>query len=198
MRKILWVLVAVVALALSLPAAAAQGKSQGKGKGKPETTGESAEKGQKPDKAEKAEGKEKSKEVKEREEAEEQEREREAGKGRAFGKEHERTVREWFGDNANLQGLPPGLAKREELPPGLQRHLERNGTLPPGLQKRLQPLPQSLEAKLPKTIEGVKRGIVNGNVVLIEERTSKILDIINDVVGGGRAEGSTGVRRQQD
>lgn len=185
MRKILWILVALLALALSLPAAAAQGKSQGKAK--PQEKGKAAEK------AEKGKGKEKSKEEKEMEE----EREREAAKGRAFGKEHEKTVREWFGHNSNLQGLPPGLAKREELPPGLQRHLERNGTLPPGLQKRLQPLPRSLEAKLPKTIEGLKRGIVNGNVVLIEERTSKILDIINDVVGGGSAESSTGVRRRE-
>lgn len=185
MRKILWILVAVLALALSLPAAAAQGKSQGKAK--PQEKGKAAEK------AEKGKGKEKSKEEKERE----VEREREAAQGRAFGKEHEKAVREWFGNSSNLQGLPPGLAKREELPPGLQRHLERNGTLPPGLQKRLQPLPQSLEAKLPKTIEGVKRGIVNGNVVLIEERTSKILDIINDVVGGGSAESSTGVRRRE-
>ena len=180
MRRILWVLVAVVALALSLPAASAQGKGQGKGK--PETTGESAEKGQKPDKAEKAEGKEKSKEVKEREEAEEQEREREAGKGRAFGKEHERTVREWFGDNANLQGLPPGLAKRDELPPGLQKHLERNGTLPPGLQKRIQPLPTRLESQLPKPAPGTRRVVVAGNVILMEERTSKVLDIVRDVI----------------
>src|SRR3990172_4260933 len=187
MKKILWPLLLTLALALAVPALAAQGKGQGKpaDKGKPAEAGKSAEHG-KPDDA----GKKDDKADKEREE--------QAAKGRAFGKDHEKTIRDWFGDNANLQGLPPGLAKREELPPGLQRHLERNGTLPPGLQKRLQPLPQSLEAKLPKTIEGVKRGIVNGNVVLIEERTSKILDIINDVVGGGRAEGSTGVRRQQD
>jgi len=189
MRRILWILVAVLALALSLPVAAAQGQSQAKGK--PQEKGKAAEK------AEKGKGKEESKKEKEMEEEQEREREREAGKGRAFGKEHENAVRAWFGNNSNLQGLPPGLAKREELPPGLQRHLERNGTLPPGLQKRLQPLPQSLEAKLPKTPEGVKRGIVNGNVVLIEERTSKILDIINDVVGGGSAEGSTGVRRRE-
>ena len=30
-------------------------------------------------------------------------------------------------------GLPPGLAKRDELPPGLEKQLEKNGTLPPGL-----------------------------------------------------------------
>ncbi|MGH8246109.1 MAG: hypothetical protein ACREUU_06730 [Gammaproteobacteria bacterium] len=34
-------------------------------------------------------------------------------------------------------GLPPGLAKRGgNLPPGLQRHIDRTGQLPPGLEKR--------------------------------------------------------------
>ncbi len=34
-------------------------------------------------------------------------------------------------------GLPPGLAKRGgNLPPGLQRHVDRTGQLPPGLEKK--------------------------------------------------------------
>ncbi len=38
------------------------------------------------------------------------------------------------------QTLPPGLAKRSgDLPPGLQRHIERTGQLPPGLEKRTAP-----------------------------------------------------------
>ncbi|MGH9804170.1 MAG: hypothetical protein ACRD4D_03275 [Candidatus Acidiferrales bacterium] len=205
MKKTLWILVAMVALALSLPAAA-----QGQGKDKPKGKPAAQEKGaQKPDEA-KGKGKEKAEEKssekadeakakpKTKKEIEaEREHERRAAQGRAFGKDHEKSIRDFFGSQQNLQGLPPGLAKREELPPGLQRHLERNGTLPPGLQKRLQPLPSSLEIKLPKTPDGVKRGIVNGNVVVVEERTSKILDIIKDVTfgGGGQEQSSTGVRR---
>lgn len=200
MKKILWVLVAFLALAISLPAVAAQGKP-----GKPEGQGQSQGKGQakaKPAGKEKGEekaeeGKAKAKSKKEIEE--EQEHERQAAQGRAFGKQHEKAIREWFGDKKNLAGLPPGLAKREELPPGLQKHLERDGTLPPGLQKRLEPLPTSLEAKLPKLPEGVKRGVVAGSVVVIEERTSKILDIVKDVLGGGGSEeSSTGVRRTKE
>ncbi len=38
-------------------------------------------------------------------------------------------------------GLPPGLAKRNNLPPGLQKHLWKHGSLPPGLQKRIGPGP---------------------------------------------------------
>ena len=45
-------------------------------------------------------------------------------------------------------GLPPGLAKKDRLPPGLERQLRRNAQLPPGLQKRLTPFPSALEAEL--------------------------------------------------
>ena len=77
-------------------------------------------------------------------------------------------------------GLPPGLAKKDSLPPGLARQLERNGTLPPGLAKR--DLPADLEAKLPRTVGDHKRVIVDNDVVLIEQATGKILDILKDVV----------------
>lgn len=199
MRRMLWVVVALLTLALSAPAAPGQGRGKPAGQGKPETGGQSAEK-KKPETGEQEKKKEKEKEKeKAKKEKEEQERERQAAQGRAFGKEHEKKIRAWFGNPTNLQGLPPGLAKREQLPPGLQRQLQRNGTLPPGLQKRIQPLPQSLESQLPKPPAGVKRVVVAGNVILLEERTSKILDIVQDVrgSGSGRSEPSTGVRRTQ-
>ena len=187
MRKIFWVLIAVLALTLTLPAA----PPPGAGHGKPPDKGKPAEaKGKPAEKAEEAKEKGKSKEEREADD----ERERQAAQGRAFGKEHEKSIRAWFGSKKNLQGLPPGLAKREELPPGLQRQLERNGRLPYGLQKRLEPLPPTLEAKLPTVPDGVKRGVFNGNVIIVEERTSRILDIVKDVMGVGSEEGSTGVR----
>jgi hypothetical protein len=102
--------------------------------------------------------------------------------GSGFGKEEVRIIREWFSSPANLNGLPPGLAKREQLPPGLQRQLARNGTLPPGLQKKVQPLPRDLEIKLPRLPDGRRRIIVAGNVILLEERTALIVDIIQDIL----------------
>ncbi len=187
MKKLILVLLTAVALALSLPALAAQGQSQGKSK--------AGEKAKGSEGADKGKEKQKSKAEQDREREQEQEHERQAAQGRAFGKEHEHKIREFFSNHHNLEGLPPGLAKREELPPGLQRHLERDGVLPPGLQKRLEPLPRALEVQLPATPTGIKRGVVNGNVVVIEERTSRILDIIHDVIGGGSERGETGVRR---
>lgn len=76
--------------------------------------------------------------------------------------------------------LPHGLAKRGgDLPPGLERHLEKYGHLPPGLETR--ELPDDLKKRLPKAHKGTKRVIVNDDVLLIEEATGVILDILKDV-----------------
>ena len=79
-------------------------------------------------------------------------------------------------------GLPPGLAKRDSLPPGLAKYLEKHGTLPPGLEVR--GLPDALEARLPDPGPGRKRVVVDDDVLLIETRTGRVLDILSDVIGG--------------
>lgn len=81
---------------------------------------------------------------------------------------------------------PPGLAKRDSLPPGLAKHLEKHGTLPPGLE--LRGLPDSLEAQLPDPGPGRKRVVVDDDVLLIETRTGRVLDILRDVIGGPRSD----------
>lgn len=77
-------------------------------------------------------------------------------------------------------GLPPGLARKEKLPPGLERQLQKKGTLPPGLAKRN--LPPDLASRLPSTPPDLERIIVDTNVLLVEKATGVILDIIHDVV----------------
>ncbi len=75
--------------------------------------------------------------------------------------------------------LPPGLAKRETLPPGLAKQLQVNGTLPPGLAKR--DLPADLESRLPPILPGQKRMLVGDDMLLIEEKTNRILDIVRGI-----------------
>jgi len=98
-----------------------------------------------------------------------------------FSKDEEKTIRDWFADKKNLQGLPPGGA-RADLSIGPRHHLDPGSSLPPDLQKRMQPLPKSLEKRLPKPPEGVRRVVVGGDVILLEEQTSKVLDVLPDVV----------------
>lgn len=76
-------------------------------------------------------------------------------------------------------GLPPGLAKRDQLPPGLAK---RGNQLPPGLQKG--DLPPELESKLPDLPDNVERVIVDESVLLIEKGTNVILDVIDGVLRG--------------
>jgi len=47
------------------------------------------------------------------------------------------------GNHDQGNNLPPGLAKKDRLPPGLEKQLERRGTLPPGLQRKSVPAPSS-------------------------------------------------------
>ena len=94
-----------------------------------------------------------------------------------FGSGDLNLIRTWFGNSHNLQGLPPGLAKRDSLPPGLQRQLQRNGTLPPGLQQHLHPVPTDLGRRLPTLIDGISRVIIGGQILLVNDRTNVILDI---------------------
>ncbi len=81
------------------------------------------------------------------------------------------------------RSLPPGLAKRNDLPPGLARQYQRNGTLPPGLAKR--DLPADLSQRLPRPRFGTERVAVDNDVLLIQQSTGVILDILTDVIAGG-------------
>ena len=77
--------------------------------------------------------------------------------------------------------FPPGLAKQETLPYGLGWHLRRHDALPPGLQKR--DLPPDLASRLPKPPPGHARLIVGDDVVLFEESTGIVIDVLEDVSG---------------
>jgi hypothetical protein len=101
-----------------------------------------------------------------------------------FLPEERRIIQDYYHHAAPSKGLPPGLAKRRgKLPPGLQKQLDRNGKLPPGLQKRLEPLPADLDRRLPQLPQSWERVILERDVVLIDRRTNRILDIIENVVG---------------
>jgi hypothetical protein len=97
-----------------------------------------------------------------------------------FGVEERLYILDWFHDSNNLKALPPSFAKRE-LPAGTQQLLEKDGKLPPGLESKLQPLPVVLEGTLPKLPDGNRRILVGDNVILLDEATSSIVDIIAGV-----------------
>ncbi len=94
--------------------------------------------------------------------------------GKFYGKKKDK------GEPGRGKGLPPGLAKKGKLPPGLQKQLERNGRLPPGLAAN--PLPYEAVVNLPPPANGTERAIVDTSVVLLEKGTGLILDVLKDVL----------------
>ena len=92
---------------------------------------------------------------------------------RSFSAHDRRVIRNCVEDSK--ADLPPGLAKRDSLPPGLEKQMDRNGTLPPGLQKRVRPLPQACEQQLPPLPNDLERVIYGGRVMLIDTN-NRILD----------------------
>ncbi len=89
-----------------------------------------------------------------------------------FTSEEREIMRAWHHDHEN--NLPPGLAKRDRLPAGLERQLRERGTLPPGLQKKIFPLPVDLERRLSPLPSGWSRVIIGGSIVLMNSATSYV------------------------
>ena len=95
-----------------------------------------------------------------------------------YYKDHDRdTIRGWYDEHKS--NLPPGLAKRDQLPPGLEKQLVRRGSLPPGLQKRLQACPEDLERRLPPPPPDCAHVLIAGNIVLLNRRTNVVVDIFH-------------------
>lgn len=80
------------------------------------------------------------------------------------------------GKGKKNKGLPPGLAKKSTLPPGIQKQLVRNGQLPPGLQYHA--LPSDLVVQLPAVAPGYRYVMVDDRVMLIRAATNVIMDIL--------------------
>lgn len=91
------------------------------------------------------------------------------------GYNHE--IHQWY--DAHQSNLPPGLAKKDRLPPGLEKQLVRNGSLPPGLQKRMEPCPRSLEHYLPPPPPNCTHVLIGGHIVLLNRKTNVVVDFLH-------------------
>ncbi|MDC1213462.1 hypothetical protein N8000_03185 [Rhodospirillales bacterium] len=91
------------------------------------------------------------------------------------GKDKDKSAKGKGRDN----GLPPGLAKRDQLPLGLAK---RGNRLPSGLMK--SDLPPELEASLPKLPNNVEGVVVDTDVLLVQKGTDPIFDVIEGIITG--------------
>jgi hypothetical protein len=112
------------------------------------------------------------------------------GKGHDKDREHDRNsysdhdrdeMRGWYREH--YEHLPPGLAKRDRLPPGLERQLVVRGTLPPGLRKKIVRCPDDLERRLPPPPPECEHVVIGGHIVLLNRRTLLIVDVFHLEIG---------------
>lgn len=96
--------------------------------------------------------------------------------GYAYSDHDRNVIRSWYHGQDNH--LPPGLAKKDRLPPGLERQLVTRGTLPPGLRKKIHPCPPELARQLPPPPAGYAHTVISGHIAVVNRRTYAVLDVV--------------------
>jgi Ni/Co efflux regulator RcnB len=92
--------------------------------------------------------------------------------------DHDRdAARGWYHDH--YSHLPPGLAKRDRLPPGLERQLVVRGFLPVDLRRQMRPCPRELEVMLPPPPANYAHFVIGGNLVLVNRANFQIADVFH-------------------
>lgn len=97
--------------------------------------------------------------------------------GYGFAERDRDEIRGWY--SANYQHLPPGLAKKYRLPPGLERQLVIRATFPADLEQQVYPVPVDLARMLPPPPPDCERVTVGAHIVVRTRSTHVILDIFH-------------------
>jgi len=98
-------------------------------------------------------------------------------RGYGFAGHDRDEIRGWYGQN--YRHLPPGLAKKDRLPPGLERRLVVRGEFPPELERQVYVVPVDLDRRLPPPPPDCERVMVGGHIVLRNRSSRVIIDIFH-------------------
>ncbi|MHB1215432.1 MAG: hypothetical protein ACYCY9_10625 [Thiobacillus sp.] len=77
------------------------------------------------------------------------------------------------------RNLPPGLAKRDRLPPGHAWRVRRNQPIPDDARWRY--LPGELEQRLTRLPPGYVRVVVGTDVAIMNVRSRVVVDVLEDI-----------------
>lgn len=113
------------------------------------------------------------------------------------GREHERfrweereTIRRWYSEG-DRRAVPGVAAGRRDLPPGLQRRLDRGDDLPPGWRRKVERgelleqdqvrhgrrIDEELRRRLPRQPDGTVLLETEDQVIRVLETTGEVLDV---------------------
>jgi hypothetical protein len=98
-------------------------------------------------------------------------------RGYGFASHDRDEFRGWYSEN--YRHLPPGLAKRDRLPPGLERQLVVREAFPRDLESHVVLVPVDLDRRLPPPPPDCERVAIGGHIVLRNRNTKVILDIFH-------------------
>ncbi len=99
------------------------------------------------------------------------------GHGHGYDDRDHEVMHGWY--QGHRGNLPPGLAKKDRLPAGLERQLELRGTLPSGLRGRIYAVPVDLERELHPPPPNCEHVFIGGHVVLLNRRTFVVVDVFH-------------------
>jgi hypothetical protein len=85
-------------------------------------------------------------------------------------------IRAYYAD----AGPGNGRGRKNSLPPGIAKNLQRGKPLPPGIAKQF--LPQDLLVRLPRAGDGLEYLLVAGKLLLVEVTTQIVREILLDAV----------------
>jgi hypothetical protein len=89
---------------------------------------------------------------------------------------HVKMIRDYYAGSSPDNGK----GKKNGLPPGIAKNLQRGKPLPPGIAK--QYLPQDLLVRLPRAGSGLEYVVVAGKLLLVEVATQVIREVLLDAV----------------
>lgn len=94
------------------------------------------------------------------------------------------TIRAYYTNHSAPTRSGNGMGRNgsKDLPPGIEKNLQRGKPLPPGIAKQV--LPSGLVAQLPPPPKGFERIEVAGKVLLVEIATQVIHDVLEDLILG--------------
>ncbi len=81
--------------------------------------------------------------------------------------------------NDHYRNLPPGLAKSDRLPPGLERRLRVHYVMDNDMRAYMRPCPPELEERLPPPPPHCEHTVIGGHIVLVNSNTHVVLDIFH-------------------
>lgn len=87
-----------------------------------------------------------------------------------------RIIQEYYRPNGG--NPPPAKSASTPVPPGLESKLKRNAPLPTGIAKHLASLPEDLDRRLLPIWEGLRRVAVGYTVLLVEEKSDRVVDMV--------------------